>query len=113
MLIEHTCINTLLRIFCFYFTHYTADVDYVPAVLDITFDGVVDMQTISIIIADDIIFEGDEQFELVLKEIPDSPYDVIIRQPVATGIIIDNDVPSKIWFNVFHMPSVIHSYVCM
>ena len=73
----------------------TADVDYVSLVRNITFKSGEDTKTFSVDLIDDNIDENDEQFAVVLKPIPDSPYDVMI--PVLSsfdfGIILDDDMP--------------------
>ena len=44
---------------------------------------------------DDSIAEGDEAFEVFLKLLPDSTGVTIGQPSVATGIIFDDEMPSK------------------
>ena len=79
----------------FQFNSTTADVDYVTLVQNITFDSGQNSQIISVAIGDDQIAESDETFEVFLKPIPNSPYDVMIDEAsVAVGTIFDNEIPS-------------------
>ena len=80
----------------FHFT--TADVDYITLVQNtITFDSGETSKVFSVNIQDDQIAESDESFEVFLKPISNSPYDVMIDEAsVAVGIIFDNEIPSKI-----------------
>ena len=58
-----------------------------------------------------MLAEDDEIFEVFLKPIPDSPFNVMIGEPsVSTGIIFDDDVPSKILYNL--LPTSFLVYVC-
>ena len=64
-------------------------------VQNITFDSGENSKVISVAIGDDQIAESDETFEVFLKPIPNSPYDVIIDEAsVAVGTIFDNEIPS-------------------
>ena len=79
----------------FHFT--TADVDYITLVQNITFDSGETSNIVSVDIQDDQIAESDESFEVFLKPLSNSPYDVRIDEAsVAVGIIFDNEIPSKI-----------------
>ena len=61
-------------------------------VQDITFDSGVDQVTFSVAIISDEIAEGNETFEVFLKDNPN----VVIGEPsVAVGTIIDDDEISK------------------
>ena len=73
----------------------TADVDYVSLVRNITFNSGEDTKTFSVDIIDDNLVELNEQFGVILKPVPDSPYDVRIPGPssFALGIILDDDMP--------------------
>ena len=63
-------------------------------VQDITFNLRGDPIIVSVDIVNDTIFERDESFEIFLKPIPGD--DVVIGEPsVATGIILDDERPSK------------------
>ena len=55
-------------------------------------------QVIFVEINDDRIVEFDEDFEVFLMVIPDSPNVVLGNPSVATGIIIDDDALSKYYF---------------
>ena len=75
----------------------TADVDYVTLVQNITFDSGETSKVFSVAIRDDQIAESDETFEVFLKSLSSSPYDVRIDEAsVAIGIIFDNEIPSKL-----------------
>ena len=66
-------------------------------VQNITFDSGETSNIVSVDIQDDQIAESDESFEVFLKPISNSPYDVRIDEAsVAVGIIFDNEIPSKI-----------------
>ena len=48
-----------------------------------------------------MLAEDDEIFEVFLKLIPNSPFNVTIGEPsIATGIIFDDDMPSKIFYKL-------------
>ena len=80
-----------------YFHSTIADVDYVTLVENVIFNGDENSRIVSVDIMDDGIFEGDEQFEVFLKTLPESP-DVILGDPnIATGTILDDERPSKIF----------------
>ena len=75
----------------------TADVDYITLGQVITFDSGETSKVFSVDIQDDQIAESDESFEVFLKPISNSPYDVRIDEAsVAVGIIFDNEIPSKL-----------------
>ena len=75
----------------------TADVDYISLVQNLTFNGRDSSSTFTVNILNDTIAESDETFEVYLKPIPNTPFDLIIGEPsIATGIIFDDDIPSKI-----------------
>lgn len=77
----------------FYFT--IADVDYDTLIQDITFNSRETVKTFSVNIRNDSVAESEESFEVFLKTVPGSP-DVVIGEPsVATGTIIDDQVPGK------------------
>ena len=78
----------------------TADVDYISLVQNLTFNGGIGTRTFTVDIVNDTTAENDETFEVYLKPIPNSPYNVIIGEPsIATGIIFDDDIPSKTFYN--------------
>ena len=80
-----------------------ADVDYVTLVQNITFDSGESSQDFSIAIINDQIAESDETFEVFLKSLSDSPYDVRIDEgSVAVGIIFDDEIPSKLLLYVYN-----------
>ena len=86
-------LNSVCTFLCLHST--TADVDYVTLVQNITFDSGENSQVISVAIGDDQIAESDETFEVFLKPIPNSPYDVMIDEAsVAVGTIFDDEIPS-------------------
>ena len=71
---------------------FVADVDYASLVQDITFASGVISNVFTVTIFNDSLSENDESFEVFLKPSPD----VTIGQPsVATGIIFDDEIPSK------------------
>ena len=73
-----------------------AGVDYTSVVTNITFDNGDDSHVFSVPITNDLILEANETFEVFLKKIPDSPYNVIFDEPsVAVGTIFDDEMPSK------------------
>ena len=105
----HTHIHTYI-IFCIpnrthkhitvFVSSTTADVDYISLVQNLTFNGGVNSRTFIVNIENDTIAENDETFEVILKPIPNSPFDVIIGEPsIATGIIFDDEIPSKTFYN--------------
>ena len=62
---------------------------------NITFDSGENSKIISVAIRDDQIAESDETFEVFLKPMPNSPYDVMIDESsVAMGTIFDDEIPS-------------------
>ena len=62
---------------------------------NITFESGENSQDFSVAIRDDQIAESDETFEVFLKPIPNSPYDVMIDEAsVAVGTIFDDEIPS-------------------
>ena len=72
-----------------------ADVDYVTLIRNITFDSGENSKDFSVAIRDDQIAESDETFEVFLKPIPNSLYDVMIDESsVAMGTIFDDEIPS-------------------
>ena len=90
----HCIPNSAYTLFCFCST--TADVDYISLVQNITFDSGETSKVFSVAIRDDQIAESDETFEVFLKSLSNSPYDVRIDETsVAVGIIFDNEIPSK------------------
>ena len=65
-------------------------------VINITFSSGDNSFVFAVPITNDIIPEADETFEVFLKNITGSPYDVIFADPsVAVGTIIDDDMPSE------------------
>ena len=73
-----------------------ADVDYTSVVTNITFNNGDNSQVFAVPITNDDIAEADETFEVFLKNIPDSPYNVIFADPsVAVGTIFDDEIPSE------------------
>ena len=65
-------------------------------VTNITFNNGDNRQVFAVPITNDDIAEADETFEVFLKNIPDSPYNVIFADPsVAVGTIFDNEIPSE------------------
>ena len=65
-------------------------------VTNITFNNGDNSHDFVVPITNDGIREADETFEVFLKNIPDSPYNVIFADPsVAVGTIIDNEIPSE------------------
>ena len=60
-------------------------------------------QVIFVEINDDRIVEFDEDFEVFLMVIPDSPNVVLGNPSVATGIIIDDDALSKYFILYTHV----------
>ena len=73
-----------------------AGVDYTSVVTNITFDNGDDSHIFPVPITNDLIREANETFEVFLKNIPDSPYNVIFDEPsVAVGTIFDDEMPSK------------------
>lgn len=69
--------------------------DYDTLVQNVTFNKGDTSRVVYVTINDDTMPENDELFEVFIKTIPDYP-DVVIGQPsVATGTILDNDLPSK------------------
>ena len=70
--------------------------------LILTFNANDNSQVVFVNITDDLIAESDEMFEVFLKLIPDSPNVILGNPSVATGIILDNEIPSKIF---------IHNYI--
>ena len=100
-LIEHTISH------CFY--SVTADVDYVSVVQNLTFNAETGRRTFSVSIIDDTLAEDDEIFEVILKPIPNSSFNVMIGEPsVATGIIFDDDIPSKTYCNLLPTYFLLH-----
>ena len=84
---------------CFY--SITADVDYISLVQNLTFNGKTGRRTFSVSIINDTLAKDDEICEVFLKPIPGSPFNVMVDGPsVATGIIFDDDMPSKILCNL-------------
>jgi len=78
---------------------------------NITFNSGVNSTTFDVPITNDDIPENDETFEVFLKNIPDSPNNVIFADPsVAVGTIFDDEIPSK---NTVHhhqfIKNVVHS----
>ena len=74
----------------------TADVDYTSVVINITFNSGENSSVVAVPITNDVLPEADETFEVFLKNITGSPYDVIFADPsVAVGTIIDNKVPCE------------------
>ena len=74
----------------------TADVDYTSVVINITFNSGENSSVVAVPITNDVLPEADETFEVFLKNITGSPYDVIFADPsVAVGTIIDDEIPSE------------------
>ena len=95
-------LNTIIvykHVLCLYFS--TADADFVTLVRNITFNSGEIRNTFTVEINVDDIAENDEVFEVVLKSLPDSPRVTIGEPSVATGTIIDDQIPSKIFYNRF------------
>ena len=106
---------------CFHFT--TAGIDYTPLDQVIVFNPGQDSIVFYVNITDDLIVEGDEQFEVFLKLSPDSPNVILGNPSVATGIIIDDDKLSMHFIMEFHFSTYscslillylcyIHTYAC-
>ena len=73
-----------------------ADIDYTSVVTNITFNNGDNSQVFAVPITNDVIAEADETFEVFLKNIPDSPYNVTFADPsVAVGTIFDDEIPSE------------------
>ena len=90
----------MFLLFCFH--SVTADVDYGAVILNITFNSTQDSVTFPVNLVNDMIAEGNEQFEVFIKSLPDNP--VIIGNPgFSIGTIINDDTPSKIFYNFFFM----------
>ena len=65
-------------------------------VINITFNSGENSSVVAVPITNDVLPEADETFEVFLKNIPGSPYNVILDDPsVAVGTIIDNRIPSE------------------
>ena len=72
-----------------------AGVDYASVVTNITFNSGVNSSVFAVPITNDNIPESDETFEVFLKNIPGSPYNVIFDDPsVTVGTIFDDEIPS-------------------
>ena len=69
--------------------------DYDSLVLNITFDGGEVSKIFTVNITNDFIPESEELFEVFLKTIPGNLAVVIGEPSVATGTILDDEVPSK------------------
>ena len=83
-------------IFILSFFPSLAGVDYISVVTNITFNNGVSSNVFVVPISNDDIPEADETFEVFLKNIPDSPYNVIFDDPsVAVGTIFDDEIPSE------------------
>ena len=77
-----------------------AGVDYVSLVeMILTFNGSDNSQVVSVNIIDDLIAESDESFEVFLKLIPGSENVILGNPSVATGVILDNEIPSRTFYN--------------
>ena len=89
---KHLCAHSHLT-----FIPSTADVDYTSVVINITFNSGENSSVVAVPITNDVLPETDETFEVFLKNIPGSPYDVVIfaDPSVAVGTIIDNRIPSE------------------
>ena len=77
----------------------TADGDYISLVQNITFDNGSNNSNFSVELVDNKIAESDESFEVFIKLIPDSPYDVKLGDPSVVRVYIYDDdvpIPSKI-----------------
>ena len=65
-------------------------------VTNITFNNGVNSNVFAVPITNDDIPEADETFEVFLKNIPDSPFNVMFAEPsISVGTIFDNEIPSK------------------
>jgi len=65
-------------------------------VINITFNSGENSSVVAVPITNDVLPEADETFGVFLKNIPGSPYNVILDDPsVAVGTIIDNRIPSE------------------
>ena len=81
-------------------------------VQDITFNRGEISRSFVVDIINDTVAENDESFEVFLKLIPDSSGVIIGESSVATGTIIDDEVPSKNIFTMsFHFASTSESAV--
>ena len=74
-----------------------ADIDYVTLVQNIVFVSGETSNVFTVTIINDTIAESNELFEVFLKLLPGSTGVAIGQPSIATGIIVDDEVPGKIF----------------